>query len=211
MFAEIGCDLPDVSRRVAATLREDAPDHTHERRLICSGLLRLSSRSISLALTLLLAGCASSSEIESNFVCLRSVSCGLRFKTKTVWSRAELESDLDAWLDWTRSTHPAFEQSVDLSAFEQELKQVRLDLRNGMDTSDAWYAFARLNPLLNDAHLGLELPAIDSDLEPWRVEIENAHAFVPAPGPEGGASGDRLCRWRFCAGDDRAYFACCPR
>jgi hypothetical protein len=125
---------------------------------------------ISLALTLLQVGCASSSEIESN---------------EPVWSHAELESDLDAWLDWTRSTHPAFEQSVDLSAFEQELKQVRLDLRNGMDTSDAWYVFARLNPVLNDAHLGLELPAIDSELQPWRVEIENARAFVPAPGAKG--------------------------
>jgi hypothetical protein len=129
-----------------------------------------------------------------------------------VWSRAELESDLDAWLDWTRSTHPAFEQSVDLGAFEQELKQVRLDLRDGMDTSDAWYAFARLNPVLNDAHLGLELPAIDSGLEPWRVEIENARALCAgAWSRKGSASGDRLCRWRFCAGDDHAYFACCPR
>lgn len=115
------------------------------------------------------AACASSSDIEPNM---------------TVWSRAELDSDLDAWLDWTRSTHPAFEQNVDLGAFEQELNQVRTDLRDGMDTSEAWYAFARLNPLLNDAHLGLELPAIDSGLEPWRVEIENAHAYVPSSGPE---------------------------
>lgn len=122
-----------------------------------------------LAVVLLLAGCISSTEVEPN---------------RTVWSQTELESDLDAWLDWTRSTHPAFEQSVELDAFEQVLRQVRADLHDGMAASEAWYVFARLNPLLNDAHLGLELPAIESDLEPWRVEIENAHAYIPAPGPE---------------------------
>ena len=51
-----------------------------------------------------------------------------------------------------------------------------------METSQAWYLFAQLNPLLKDAHLGLELPAVDPDLESWRVEIENSHAYVPAQG-----------------------------
>lgn len=130
-------------------------------------MTRLAGPLISVAwliLAMVLSGCASSLNIESD---------------KPVWSQADLETDLDAWLDWTRSTHPAFEQSVDPDAFEHRLKQARAALRDGMETSEAWYVFAQLNPLLRDAHLGLELPAIDPDLEPWRVEIENGHAYVP--------------------------------
>ena len=88
-------------------------------------MTRLASPLISVAwlvLAMVLSGCASSPNIESD---------------KTVWSRADLESDLDAWLDWTRSTHPAFEQSVDPDAFERRLKQVRAGLRDGMGISEA--------------------------------------------------------------------------
>lgn len=124
---------------------------------------------ILLVFALFPAACASSADVETN---------------KTVWSRVELESDLDAWLDWTRSIHPAFEQSVDVDAFERQIKQVRAGLHDGMETSEAWYLFARLNPLLNDAHMGLELPAIDSDPDPWDVEIENGRAYVQLAGAD---------------------------
>jgi C-terminal processing protease CtpA/Prc len=123
----------------------------------------------SLVFTLILSGCASSPDIEPD---------------KTVWSRAELESDLESWLDWTRSTHPAFEQSIAPDAFERRLKQVRAGLQDGMDTAEAWYVFALLNPVLSDAHLGLELPAIDPDLGAWPIKIDDGQAYVHGPDGE---------------------------
>ncbi|MBU2604311.1 MAG: hypothetical protein KKC43_00250 [Alphaproteobacteria bacterium] len=100
------------------------------------------------------------------------------------WSQAELETDLDTWLDWTRSTHPAFELAVEQDAFGHQVDRVRAQIRNEMSVSEVWHTFAQLNRYLDDAHMGLDLPAAVRESEAWRVEIEGARAYIPAGNPD---------------------------
>ena len=100
------------------------------------------------------------------------------------WSQAELETDLDTWLGWTRSTHPAFELAVEQDAFGHQVDRVRAQIRNEMSVSEVWHTFAQLNPYLDDAHMGLDLPAAARESEAWRVEIEGARAYIPAGNPD---------------------------
>ncbi|WP_439619659.1 S41 family peptidase [Hyphomonas sp.] len=122
-----------------------------------------------IATVLALVGCVAHSQVQ---------------REHAGWSRTELEADLDTWLDWTRSTHPAFELAVEQDTFGRQVDRVRAQLRDEMGVSEVWHTFAQLNPYLDDAHMGLDLPAAVGGSEIWRVEIEDARAYIPAGNPD---------------------------
>ena len=76
-------------------------------------------------------------------------------------SAAELSSDLDQWLEWMGNTHPDLSYSVDAQQLEGKIQTIKSELKGPMSRRDAWKTVARVNPLLNDGHLGIRYPVED--------------------------------------------------
>lgn len=102
----------------------------------------------------------------------------------------EVRSDLDAWLEWTRSTHPQLAYSVDPDVLEKAAERISQALPETLSPSEAWRALATLNPVFNDAHIGLLVPPV-SETEEAAVPLtisatqEGLFARSTPDGPEG--------------------------
>ena len=73
-------------------------------------------------------------------------------------TRQQVAEDLVAWLTWTDATHPDLAYSADRETLETRAAAIAAELPDTMDRLDAWKRLAALNPVLNDAHLGLVIP-----------------------------------------------------
>ncbi len=71
---------------------------------------------------------------------------------------AQVENDLDDWLEWTNSTHPKLDYSADPAVIMAAAEAIRASLPDRMSRIEAWRQMARLNNVLNDAHMGLVIP-----------------------------------------------------
>ena len=80
------------------------------------------------------------------------------------FTRAEIEEDYEALLEFVTSTHPDLARSADFEAIGATAQQVRASLPAFMSLPEAWMAMAVVNPLFGDAHTGLRRPvaAIES-------------------------------------------------
>ena len=71
---------------------------------------------------------------------------------------AAVSADLSAWIAWSEQTHPKLSHSADAQALKRAVEAMRARLDGTYDARQAWHALSVLNPLLNDAHLGLRAP-----------------------------------------------------
>lgn len=78
--------------------------------------------------------------------------------TPQALNREEVVHDLQLWLEWSKNTHPDLAYSVDMEELERVAASIQRDLPSQMRRQDAWKYLARLNPVLNDAHLGIVVP-----------------------------------------------------
>lgn len=78
--------------------------------------------------------------------------------SKELLTAEEVREDLVTWLEWTHSTHPDLSYSVDLETLDMAVARVSRSLPDTLSRAHAWKALATLNPLLNDAHVGLLVP-----------------------------------------------------
>jgi hypothetical protein len=107
-------------------------------------------------------------------------------------SPAAAIADLDAWLDWTRSTHPDLSYTTDMAALDAAAQKARMQLAQAASLRDAWAAMAGINPILDDAHTGLRLPEEHFDTWiaaggtpfPAPVEIREGRVFLAGEGAE---------------------------
>lgn len=72
----------------------------------------------------------------------------------------QVRADLDAWLEWTKATHPDLSYSVAPAGLQTAAERVARDLPETLSHAQAWRKLAALNPLLNDAHLGILVPRV---------------------------------------------------
>ncbi|MDJ0979437.1 MAG: S41 family peptidase [Erythrobacter sp.] len=79
-------------------------------------------------------------------------------QTSPTFNADQVREDLEAWLEWTRSTHPDLSYSVNPATIDDTAKRVSQTLPETLTRAEAWKAMARLNPLFNDAHVGLLVP-----------------------------------------------------
>lgn len=87
-----------------------------------------------------------------------------------------LQADLENWRNWMANTHPDLDHSVDAEAFEAAFASVKSQLEAPQTRREAWLEFARLNPILADAHVGLAAP------EPVNGEVaEQPQSGFPLP------------------------------
>lgn len=69
-----------------------------------------------------------------------------------------VRSDIADWRDWTLATHPDLSHSADPQRVAAAFDALSARLDGSYDARAAWREMATLNPLLNDAHLGVRLP-----------------------------------------------------
>ncbi|MEM9262863.1 MAG: S41 family peptidase, partial [Pseudomonadota bacterium] len=67
------------------------------------------------------------------------------------------------WLEWTRTTHPDISYTVDTSTLASRVDQISSSLAamDSLSKREVWATMATLNPVFNDAHIGLRLPELD--------------------------------------------------
>ncbi len=73
-------------------------------------------------------------------------------------SKSAAQSDFAEWLGWTRATHPDLSYSTDLDQLGLRERAVAANFQDGASRRDVWAAMATLNPIFDDAHVGLRLP-----------------------------------------------------
>lgn len=78
--------------------------------------------------------------------------------SEEVLTGEEVRQDLATWMEWTRSTHPDLSYSVNLETLDMAVAKATQSLPDTLSRPHAWKALATLNPLLNDAHVGLLVP-----------------------------------------------------
>ena len=92
-------------------------------------------------------------------------------------SRDQLLADLDQALAWIEATHPDLSHSADAAALAELRDQVEARLPDRLDRREAWLALGAFNPLFNDAHTGIALPAGAAVAFP-PVKVESGRLFV---------------------------------
>lgn len=73
-------------------------------------------------------------------------------------SAAAAQADFAQWLDWTMATHPDLSYSTDLGDLASRRRAIEAGFRDGASRREVWAAMATLNPIFDDAHVGLRLP-----------------------------------------------------
>lgn len=75
-----------------------------------------------------------------------------------VLTAAQIHSDLDYLLDFIATTHPNPDYTIDREELARIVAQVRSAVDQPMTAREAWTELARLNPALNDGHMGIRAP-----------------------------------------------------
>ena len=98
----------------------------------------------------------------------------------------DLRADLEDWMGWTTDTHPQLSWSVDPADLDAAVARTNAEITTDYGHRSAWFVLAQLNPVLNDAHLGVRLP--DAAFNAYReaggaaftapVEIREGRIFV---------------------------------
>lgn len=83
----------------------------------------------------------------------------------TILSPAQLQADLQSLQDFIAATHPDIAHSADPASLTQAFTTMAASLTQPMSVNQFWQLTATLNPLFNDAHWSVNLPAADSDLK----------------------------------------------
>lgn len=91
-------------------------------------------------------------------------------------SRQEAAQDMEDWFSWLGNTHPDLSWTADLEALEAGRKQALKDLSENSCSQEIWRAFAALNPLFFDAHVGLRYPEAA-----WTSYLEEGGTGFPIP------------------------------
>ncbi len=84
-----------------------------------------------------------------------------------LFSPQELRQDLAFMETSIRSTHPDLGHSANVTQLHRELHRIDQKLDHPLTRGDAWMAFATLNPILADGHLGVSFPGWSSSTEAY--------------------------------------------
>jgi C-terminal processing protease CtpA/Prc len=76
-----------------------------------------------------------------------------------VFDRDKLVADLRQIVDVVSSTHPDLSYTANPAEIERVRAEIEAALKPTMNVREAWAAFARLNPIFRDAHVGVVYPA----------------------------------------------------
>lgn len=111
---------------------------------------------------------------------------------------AQLQQDLQFVRQAIEDTHPEPALRSGQAAYEQAFAAARERLRQPLSRDEAWRALAAMNPVFNDAHLGVVLPdwraetrahlAAGGKLFPFEVSIDRQGRLVIVAALGGGAS-----------------------
>ena len=108
-------------------------------------------------------------QLKSVFICvsiftLISVSCIQNteinttiFNTKKI-SRVSALEDLDQYINFIKQTHPRIGYTADENHLDSAVKTIRQKITDSLSIQEIWDLFASLNPIFNDAHVGLIAP-----------------------------------------------------
>jgi len=79
-------------------------------------------------------------------------------------SPAQLKADVASLQQFIAATHPDIRHSADPAQLQQAFEQIEVQLTTAKSATEFWLLTARLNPLFNDAHWSVNLPAAAADL-----------------------------------------------
>ena len=128
-----------------------------------------------------------------------------RFEDGPSLTQADLVSDFDGWIAGMRATNPDLSIRVDPAALDRKAAEIRRSLNSPMSRRIAWEHFALLNPVLRDAHAGVQMPdyrealqahiAAGGRIVPIEVRFGRdgvLRVFAVAPGTVGVQPGDQV-------------------
>ncbi len=122
--------------------------------------------------------CRNAALLALSAVCLPPLSAQETPEPQAILSAEDVRSDLSAWLEWTSATHPDLSYSVEDEALRNAAAQIAASLPDQLTKAEAWKRLALLNPLFNDAHIGLMVP-------PASTQEEDAVDITIVASPEG--------------------------
>lgn len=73
----------------------------------------------------------------------------------TKFSKKSILEDLDQYVDFIEQTHPRLTYTADTQHLDLAIHNIREKITDSMAANEVWDLFASLNPILNDAHIGL--------------------------------------------------------
>ena len=93
--------------------------------------------------------------------------------------KTEIAKDYEVFINFIEQTHPDLTYTVDVNEYERVKNLLRID-KDSASLRDIWYSFSKLNPLFNDAHLGLMIPESVNDqyLQQLSVTVVNNSAYL---------------------------------
>ena len=76
------------------------------------------------------------------------------FDTKK-FSKKSITEDLDQYVNFIKQTHPRIAYTADTQLLATTVLDIRKKIKDSMQANEVWDLFASLNPIFNDAHIGL--------------------------------------------------------
>lgn len=73
----------------------------------------------------------------------------------TKFSKKSVLEDLDQYVDFIKQTHPRITFTADTQLLDITINDIRKKITDSMPANKVWDLFASLNPIFNDAHVGL--------------------------------------------------------
>ena len=128
--------------------------------------------------------------------------CSQAVEEERTLSADDIAEDLQALSAWLSDTHPDLAHSVEPAALNAAITALRAELAGPHSVREAWMAMAVLNPLLNDAHMGVRYP--QAAFEAYReaggaaftapITVRNGRAYVAESIAQGSAlkAGERI-------------------
>lgn len=105
------------------------------------------------------------------------------FQDGPTLSQADLLADFDGWISGMQALNPDLSLRVDTHRLEREAARIRGELTAPMSRREAWLHLAQLNPLLRDAHAGIQMPdyrgALDAHIKAGGHVVPIEVRFAP--------------------------------
>lgn len=87
--------------------------------------------------------------------CAQKQNKNLTIFQTTKFSKEDILNDLEQYVDFIRQTHPRITYTVNPQSLDTALMGIRKKITDSMPANKVWDLFASLNPIFNDAHIGI--------------------------------------------------------
>jgi len=136
-------------------------------------------------------------QLSFKFICISifaliSISCNQKteknstlFNTKKI-SKTSTLADLDQFVNFIKETHPRIGYTTDERSLDSAVESIQQKIKDSMSVNEVWDLFATLNPIFNDAHVGLIAPeniyqeylSSGGFKTPFSIKIKNSSIFL---------------------------------